>query len=424
MRVLVVGGGGREHALAWKLRQSPRVRELFCAPGNGGIAGVADCVRIAADDVPGLLAFARERRIDLTVVGPEAPLSAGIVDRFEGEGLRIFGASRAAAAIEGSKAFAKELMRRHGIPTADSRTFTDAGAALARVREAGAPLVVKADGLAAGKGVIICRTVAEAEEALQAIMVRRVFGAAGDRVLVEEFLEGEEASFLVFSDGKSVVAMPASQDHKAVFDGDRGPNTGGMGAYSPAPVVTPAIHEEVMRTVMLPTVRAMAAEGRPYRGVLYAGLMITKAGIKVLEYNARFGDPEAQPVLMRMESDLLPVLEACVEGRLAGEQVLWRDDAAVCVVLASGGYPGAYETGLPIDGLEAAGREEGVVVFHAGTAARDGRIVTAGGRVLGVTARGATVREAVDRCYRAAGKISFDGMHYRRDIAHRALQRT
>jgi phosphoribosylamine--glycine ligase len=421
MKVLVVGGGGREHALAWKLRQSPLVRQLFCAPGNGGIAAVAECVPIAADDVHALLAFAREHAIDLTVVGPEAPLSAGIVDLFERHGLRVFGASRAAAEIEGSKAFAKELMRRHGIPTADCRTFTDAAAALAWVRAAGAPLVVKADGLAAGKGVVICRSVAEAEQAVREIMERRVFGAAGDRVLVEEFLEGEEASFLAFTDGRSVVAMPASQDHKAVFDGDRGPNTGGMGAYSPAPVVTPALAEEVMRTVMLPTVRAMAEEGRPYRGVLYAGLMITKAGIRVLEYNARFGDPEAQPVLMRMKSDLVPVLAACIDGRLERQSVEWHDDAAVCVVLASGGYPGAYPTGLPISGLEEAGREEGVVVFHAGTAARDGRIVTTGGRVLGVTARGATIREAVDRGYRAVSRISFDGMHYRKDIAHRAL---
>jgi phosphoribosylamine--glycine ligase len=422
MRVLVVGGGGREHALAWKLRQSPRVRELFCAPGNGGIAQVATCVPIDATDVRGLLAFAQERRIDFTVVGPEAPLSAGLVDLFADHGLRAFGASRAAAELEGSKAFAKELMRRHGIPTAAARTFTDVGQARAYVRATGAPLVVKADGLAAGKGVIICRTLAEAEAALVDIMERRLFGSAGDRVLIEEFLEGEEASFLAFTDGEAVVAMPASQDHKAVFDGDRGPNTGGMGAYSPAPVVTPALEAEVMRTVMVPTVRAMAAEGRPYRGVLYAGLMITAAGIRVLEYNARFGDPEAQPVLMRMDGDLLPVLEACVDGRLAQTPVAWLEDAAVCVVLASGGYPGAYPKGLPIDGLAEAAREEGVVVFHAGTALRDGRVVTDGGRVLGVTARGATVRAAVDRAYRAAGKISFEGMHYRRDIAYRALK--
>jgi phosphoribosylamine--glycine ligase len=423
MKVLVVGGGGREHALAWKLRQSPRVPELYCAPGNGGIAQVATCVPIEATDVRALLAFAREKQIDFTVVGPEAPLSAGLVDLFAEHGLRAFGASRAAAELEGSKAFAKELMRRHGIPTAEARSFTDLDAARAHVRALGAPLVVKADGLAAGKGVIICRTLPEAEEALAEIMERRAFGAAGDRVLVEEFLVGEEASFLAFTDGDAVVAMPASQDHKAVFDGDQGPNTGGMGAYSPAPVVTQALADEVMRTVMIPTVRAMAAEGRPYRGVLYAGLMITKNGIRVLEYNARFGDPEAQPVLMRMQGDLLPVLEACVDGRLAQTPVAWLDDAAVCVVLASGGYPGNYPKGLPIVGLDEAAREEGVVVFHAGTARRDGQVVTAGGRVLGVTARGATVREAVDRAYRAAGKISFEGMHYRKDIAYRALER-
>jgi phosphoribosylamine--glycine ligase len=421
MDVLVVGGGGREHALAWKLRQSPRIREVFCAPGNGGIGGVATCVPIPADDLPALLAFARERSIGLTVVGPEAPLSAGIVDLFESHGLRVFGASRAAAELEGSKSFAKELMRRHGIPTAEARSFTDPAAARAYVRAAGAPLVVKADGLAAGKGVVICRSVGEADDAIASIMERRAFGAAGARVLIEEFLVGEEASFLAFTDGTNVVAMPSSQDHKAVFDGDQGPNTGGMGAYSPAPVVTPALHEEVMRTVMAPTVRAMAEAGRPYRGVLYAGLMITASGIRVLEYNARFGDPEAQPILLRMKSDLLPVLEACIDGRLVTEPIAWHDDPAVCVVLASGGYPGSYPTGRPISGLEQAARVDGVVVFHAGTAARDGRIVTTGGRVLGVTARGATLREAVDRAYEAAGKISFDGMHYRRDIAHRAL---
>jgi phosphoribosylamine--glycine ligase len=386
------------------------------------MGGVATCVPIEAGDLSGLLAFARERAIGLTVVGPEAPLSVGIVDLFEEHGLRVFGASRAAAELEGSKTFAKELMRRHGIPTAAARSFTDASEARAWVRSAGTPLVIKADGLAAGKGVMICRTGEEAEAALAAIMEQRAFGSAGDRVLVEEFLQGEEASFLAFTDGRTVVAMPASQDHKAVFDGDQGPNTGGMGAYSPAPVVTPALHDEVMRTVMEPTVRAMAAAGRPYRGVLYAGLMITSGGIKVLEYNARFGDPEAQPILCRMKGDLLPVLEACIDGRLSATAVDWHEDAAVCVVLASGGYPGAYPTGLPISGLEEAGREEGVVVFHAGTALRDGRIVTTGGRVLGVTARGATIRQAIDRSYRAASKISFEGMHYRRDIGQKALR--
>jgi len=421
MRVLVVGGGGREHALAWKLRQSPRVRQVLCAPGNGGIREVATCVPIDAADVHALLAFAQKERVDLTVVGPEAPLAAGIVDLFEMHGLRIFGADRAAAGLEGSKAFAKELMRRHGIPTAAARVFTDPAEARGYLREVGAPVVVKADGLAAGKGVVICRTLGEAEEALRAIMEERIFGSAGERCIVEEFLEGEEASFLAFTDGTTVVPMPASQDHKAVFDGDQGPNTGGMGAYSPAPVVTPALQEQVMAEVMVPTVRAMAAEGRPYRGVLYAGLMITAAGPKVLEYNARFGDPEAQPILARLESDLLPLLEACIDGTLADARPIWRPDAAVCVVLASGGYPGRYPTGLPIAGLEEAGREEGVVVFHAGTALRDGRVVTAGGRVLGVTARGATIREAVDRGYRAAAKIGFEGLHYRRDIAHRAL---
>jgi phosphoribosylamine--glycine ligase len=421
MRVLVVGGGGREHALCWKLLQSPRVTAVFCAPGNGGIRQIAACPPIDVTDLHGLLALAQAERIDLTVVGPEAPLSMGIVDLFEHHGLRVFGASRRAAEIEGSKAFSKELMHRHGIPTAFARVFTDPAEAKVYIREVGAPIVVKADGLAAGKGVLLCATVAEAEDAVKMIMEDRIFGEAGDRLVVEEFLVGEEASFLAFTDGTTVLPMPSAQDHKAVFDGDQGPNTGGMGAYSPAAVVTPELHEEVMTKVMLPTVRAMAAEGRPYRGVLYAGLMITARGPKVLEYNARFGDPEAQPILCRLESDLLPLLEACIDGTLAAQKPHWREEAAVCVVLASGGYPGRYATGFPINGLDAAAREAGVTVFHAGTAERDGRIVTAGGRVLGVTAIGATVREAIDRSYRAAGRIAFQGMHYRRDIGRKAL---
>ncbi len=423
MKVLVVGGGGREHALAWKLRQSPRVTEVLCAPGNGGIREVATCHAIDAADLHGLLALARAERVDLTVVGPEAPLAMGLVDLFEQHGLRVFGASRAAAELEGSKAFAKEIMRRAGIPTAAAGVFDAADAARAYARELGAPLVVKADGLAAGKGVVICRTVAEADDAVKMIMEDRVFGDAGARCVVEEFLEGEEASFLAFTDGEAILAMPSSQDHKAVFDRDQGPNTGGMGAYSPAPVVTPELHAEVMERIVGPTVRQMAAEGRPYRGVLYAGLMVTDRGPKVLEYNARFGDPEAQPILARLESDLLPLLEACIDGTLAAQRPVWRDDPAVCIVLASGGYPGRYQTGLPISGLAEAAREPGVTVFHAGTAERDGRIVTAGGRVLGVTAVGKTVAEAIERGYRGVDHISFEGMHCRRDIGHRALAR-
>jgi phosphoribosylamine--glycine ligase len=422
MKVLVVGSGGREHALVWKLRQSPRVSEVLCAPGNGGIRRLAACSPIDAADIHGLLALAESQKVDLTVVGPEAPLSMGIVDLFEQHGRRIFGATRRAAEIEGSKAFSKELMHRHRIPTAVARVFVTAAEARSYIRDVGAPIVVKADGLAAGKGVVICRTVADADDAVKMIMEDRVFGDAGTRVIVEELLEGEEASFLAFTDGETVLPMPSAQDHKAVFDGDQGPNTGGMGAYSPAPVVSPALHEEVMASVMLPTVRAMAAEGRPYRGVLYAGLMITAKGPKVLEYNARFGDPEAQPILCRLESDLLPLLEACIDGTLSQQRPVWRPEAAVCVVLASGGYPGRYATGMPIQGLEDAGRVDGVTVFHAGTAEKDGRIVTAGGRVLGVTAIGATVRDAIDRSYLAAGKISFEGMHYRRDIGRKALR--
>jgi phosphoribosylamine--glycine ligase len=422
MKVLVVGSGGREHAIAWKLRQSPRVRAIFCAPGNGGIRRIAQCPPIDATDLHGLLAFAQREEIDLTVVGPEAPLSMGIVDLFEQHGLRVFGASRRAAELEGSKAFAKELMRRHDIPTAIARVFTAPDEARAYIREVGVPVVVKADGLAAGKGVIICRTLAETDDAVKMIMEDRVFGDAGDRVIVEEFLEGEEASFLAFTDGTTVLPLPTTQDHKTVFDHDQGPNTGGMGAYSPAPVVTPALHDEIMRTVMVPTVRGMAAEGRPYRGVLYAGIMVTAKGPRVLEYNARFGDPEAQPILSRLESDLLPVLEACIDGTLDAQQPVWRAESSVCVVLASGGYPGRYQTGFPIEGLAAAGAEEGVVVFHAGTAEKDGAIVTAGGRVLGVTALGPTIRDAIAKSYRAVEKISFHGCHYRHDIGRKALR--
>jgi phosphoribosylamine--glycine ligase len=423
MRVLVIGSGGREHALVWKIARSPRVRKIYCAPGNAGIADLAECVPIPAGDLPGLLEFARLQSIDLTVVGPEGPLSEGIVDLFEKEGFRIFGASRRAAEIEASKSFAKSLMTRYGIPTAAGQGFTDRGKAVEYLRRIGTPVVIKADGLAAGKGVIVCRTEAEALAALDRVMVQREFGAAGNQVLIEEFLTGEEASFLAFTDGRTVLPLPSSQDHKAIFDDDQGPNTGGMGAYSPAPVVDRIIHRRVMNEIMIPTVKAMAAEGRPYKGVLYAGLMIDRDRIKVLEFNGRFGDPEAQPLLMRVKSDIIPVMEAVIDGRL--DQVALDIDrrASVCVVMASKGYPGAYPKGLPIHGLEAAGRMPDVAVFHAGTARRQDAVVTDGGRVLGVTALGDTVEAAIATAYAAVGAIGWDGAYYRKDIGRKALQR-
>jgi phosphoribosylamine--glycine ligase len=423
MKILVVGGGGREHALVWKLNQSPKVSKVFCAPGNGGISQIAECPDIDGTDIHGLLAFAVKNAVDLTLVGPEAPLSMGIVDLFEQNGLKVFGASRAAAEIESSKAFSKDLMKKYKIPTAYYRVFESSDEALEYIRETGAPTVVKADGLAAGKGVILCPTVKEAEEAVQMIMVDKLFGDAGERLVVEEFLEGEEASFLAFSDGKTVLPMASSQDHKPVFDDDKGPNTGGMGAYSPAPVVTEELHRQIMEQVMIPTVEGMAAEGRPYKGILYAGIMVTADGPKVLEFNARFGDPEAQPILPRMEDDLVPVLEACIDGTLDQVSLTWKKEASVCVVMASGGYPGKYDNGVPIGNLDEAASEEGVIVFHAGTAAKDGGIVSAGGRVLGVTALGPTVREAIEKAYRAVEKVDFPGSHFRRDIGMKALQR-
>jgi phosphoribosylamine--glycine ligase len=423
MRVLVVGSGGREHALVWKLKQSPRIKQVFAAPGNAGIAELAECAEIGASEVRRLADFAVSRGIDLAVVGPEVPLTLGIVDEFEARGLRIFGANQKAAALEGSKVFAKRLMKKYKIPTGFFQTFYRAEDAKRYIQDVGAPIVVKADGLAAGKGAIVCQTVKEALEAVRMIMEDRVFGDAGEKVVVEEFLSGEEASFLAFTDGETVLPMASSQDHKAVLDNDKGPNTGGMGAYSPAPVVTGAVHRKIMDQVMIPTVKAMAGEGRPYRGVLYAGLMIKGGEPRVLEFNARFGDPEAQPLLMRMESDLLPILEAVIDGRLHEVAIEWKPEPAVCVVMASGGYPGAYEKGKVITGLRAASRLKDVVVFHAGTALAGGKVVTGGGRVLGVTALGADIAEAIDRAYRAVEKIRWDGVHYRTDIGKKALAR-
>lgn len=423
MKVLVVGGGGREHALVWKIAQSPLVEKVYCAPGNPGIGTIAENVPLAVDDLPGLLAFAREREIGLTVVGPELPLSLGIVDLFEEHGLLIFGARRNAAIIEASKAFSKDLMKKYGVPTAAYDVFTEVEPAVAFIDKVGVPIVIKADGLAAGKGVIIAQSRDEAVATVTDMLSGNSFGSAGSRVVIEEFLVGEEASFLAFTDGKTIIPLASAQDHKAVFDGDKGPNTGGMGAYSPAPVVTPAIHDFAMAEVMKRTVDGMAAEGRPYRGVLYAGLMINGNDVKVLEFNARFGDPECQPLLMRMKSDIVPVLLGVARGDLSGVAVEWQDKAAVCVVMAAGGYPGDYRKGDVIRGLSEAAAIDDLYVFHAGTAEKNGAVVTSGGRVLGVTGLGSTVKEAIDRAYEGVGKISWDGVQFRSDIGAKALKR-
>jgi phosphoribosylamine--glycine ligase len=422
-RVLVVGGGGREHALAWKLARSPRLGALYAAPGNPGMASLAECVPVRADDVAAVVDLVERERIDLTVVGPEAPLALGMVDALESRGRLVFGPSRAAAALESSKVFAKALFARSGIPTARFGTFDDPRAARAFVDELGGRAVVKADGLAAGKGAVVCADPAAAARAIGDMLERRVFGDAGARVIVEEYLEGEEVSVFALTDGRAACPLASAQDHKAVFDGDRGPNTGGMGAYSPAPVLGPALERQVLEEVLEPTIRAMSAEGRPYRGVLFAGLMLTAAGLRVLEYNVRFGDPECQVLMLRLADDLLPLCQAVAEGRGLPPSLRWRSEAAVCVVLASGGYPGEYSTGLPIEGIERAEAHAGVTVFHAGTVRRDGRFATAGGRVLGVTALGADIPAAVAAAYAAAAEIRFDGVHYRRDIGRRALER-
>lgn len=423
MKVLVIGGGGREHALAWKLAQSPKVSRVFVAPGNPGTAGEAKCenVPVAATDVAGLLAFAGQAGIDLTLVGPEAPLVAGVVDTFRDAGLRIFGPTQAAAQLEGSKAFAKDFLARHRIPTASYRVFTEAEPALAYVRQHGAPIVVKADGLAAGKGVIVAQTVAEAEAAITD-MLGGQFGAAGARVVVEAFLAGEEASFIVMVDGHHILPMATSQDHKARDAGDLGPNTGGMGAYSPAPVVTPAIAEAVMRTIIEPTVQGMALDGLPYTGFLYAGLMIDEAGAaRVLEFNCRFGDPETQPIMRRLDSDLVELVEAAIDGQLDRVHAQWNPQAAVGVVLAASGYPATVRTGDVIQGLDAV--PAGVKVFHAGTRQAGDALVTAGGRVLCVTALGDTVAAAQQAAYAGVAAVHFDGGFFRSDIGWRAVAR-
>lgn len=423
MKILVIGSGGREHALVWKIAQSPLVSKIYCAPGNPGIGQLAENVPLTVDDLPGLLAFAKTTGIDLTVVGPELPLSLGIVDLFEEHGLKVFGARRNAALIEASKAFSKDIMKKYNVPTAFYEVFTEIEPAVAYIEKHGAPIVVKADGLAAGKGVVVAQTVDEATAAVREMLSGNAFGDAGSRVVIEEFLKGEEASFLAFTDGRNIIPLASAQDHKAVFDGDKGPNTGGMGAYSPAPVVTPAMHEKAMNEVLRRTIDGMAAEGRPYRGVLYAGLMIDGDSVKTLEFNARFGDPECQPLLMRMKSDIVPVLMAVAEGDISGVQIEWHDQAAVCVVMAAKGYPGDYPKGDVISGLDKAAVIPDLFVFHAGTALKEGNFVTNGGRVLGVTGRGNSVQAAIDRAYQGVDAIRWDGVQFRRDIGAKAVKR-
>jgi len=422
MKVLIVGGGGREHAIAWKLSQSQKVDKIYCTPGNAGIAELAECIEVAPDDFGALLNFVKYEWIDLTIVGPEDPLSKGIVDVFEKEGRRIIGPTKAAAMLESSKIFAKDFMRRYRIPTAEYKVFTSYMHAEDHVRMMGAPIVIKADGLAAGKGVFVASTVDEAIDALRLIMKDRAFGEAGDRVVVEKCLQGEEASFMVFTDGETIVPMVSSQDHKRVFDGDTGLNTGGMGAYSPAPIITQSFEKEIVDTIMRPVIEGMKSEGIKYKGILYAGLMINNNKPSVLEFNCRLGDPETQPVLTRLSTDLLDICLALTDGKLSELDVKWKPEAAVCVVLAAKGYPGAYPKGDVIEGLDQVKKMESVTVFHAGTTFKNNSVVTNGGRVLGVTALGSDIRVARDKAYEAIKNIHFNGMHYRKDIAYRALK--
>jgi phosphoribosylamine---glycine ligase len=422
MKILVIGSGGREHAIAWRLAQSPKVSRVFVAPGNAGTAREDGLFNLDLNTIPEWVRFAKADAIHATVVGPEGPLAEGVVDAFRAEGLRIFGPSKAAAQLEASKDFAKRFMARHGIPTARHETFTAARAAHAHIDRHETPVVIKADGLAAGKGVVVASTAAEAHEAIDMMLSGDKLGEAGHRVVVEEFLEGEEASFIVMVDGHHVLPLASSQDHKRIFDGDEGPNTGGMGAYSPAPVVTPEVHHRAMSEIVMPAVRAMAAEGTPYTGFLYAGLMIDAQGApRVVEFNCRLGDPEAQPILMRLKSDLLDLVDHAIDGRLQDVEAAWDRRAALGVVLAAAGYPGAPRKGDEIVGLPRGDHD--VHVFHAGTAMRDGKMVTSGGRVLCVTALGDKVQIAAERAYEVAEKVHFEGMQYRRDIGHRAFGR-
>jgi len=423
MRVLVVGSGGREHALVWKIAQSKKVGKIFCAPGNGGIKELAEIVNVKADDIDALLNFAKENKIDLTVAGPEVPLVKGIVDRFTEEGLRIFGPTKELAMLEGSKVFSKETMKRFGAPTADFKVFTDAAKAKEYLRKKGAPIVVKADGLAAGKGVVVAKTIEEAEDAIESMLVKKIFGSAGEKIILEDCLEGEEASILVFSDGKNIVPLVSSQDHKRIFDNDKGLNTGGMGVYSPAPVVSGEIFDEIIESSFRPIIDGFSKEGKFYKGVLYGGLMITKDGPMLLEFNVRFGDPETQAILPRLKSDLVDALTACIDGTLDKIDIQWDERPCLCVVLASGGYPGSYEKHKEIIGLIDVKKWEDVIVFHAGTAFEDGKIFTSGGRVLGVTGMGRDIKQAKLNAYSAIDRIKFKNMQYRKDIGDRAIKR-
>jgi phosphoribosylamine--glycine ligase len=415
VKVLVVGSGGREHTLVWKIAQSPKVDQIYSAPGNPGMKNIATCVNISVDDIKGLADFAEENSVDLTLVGPEAPLVAGIVDEFENRGLDIFGPGKEAAQIEGSKVFSKNLMKKYKIPTGDYRVFEKAQDAIDYINISDVPLVVKAEGLAAGKGVIIAQDRDEAKAAVESIMIDRAFGKSGNRIIIEEYLEGPEVTVLAFCDGKVAVPMVSSRDHKRIFDDNKGPNTGGMGAVSPAPAYSAELSEVVEKNIIQRTVNAMANEGKPFKGILYTGLMLTKAGPKVLEYNCRFGDPETQVVIPRLKTDLIDIVKAVIKGNLIHTEIEWKEETAVCVVMASDGYPGHYEIGKPIKGLEEA-EQKGSIVFHAGTAVKNDAIVTSGGRVLGVTALGKEIHDARQKAYEAISQIHFEGMHYRKDI--------
>jgi phosphoribosylamine---glycine ligase len=423
MKILVIGSGGREHALIWKIKQSPAVSNIYCAPGSAAIGELAESVAIGSEEIEKLTDFVYREKIDLTVVGPELPLTLGIADSFAARGLKIFGPNRAAAQLEGSKAFAKEILRENDIPTATFGIFTDAPPAKQYIAQQPPPYVVKADGLAAGKGVLICGTRADAEFAIEEILARKSFGKAGEKLIIEEFLEGEEASFMALTDGDHILPLASSQDHKRVFDNDQGPNTGGMGAYSPAPVLTAVIHQVILNDILNPLLAGLKNRGILYQGIIYVGLMVTKSGPKVLEFNARFGDPECQPIMMRLKSDIVPLFEATLDGKLSEVEATWHSDAAASVVLCSTGYPGAYETGKEIHGLDKLKHWKHGFVFHAGTANVGGRWVTAGGRVLGVTARGTSIATALNNVYGAVSEISWEGMHYRKDIGSRALER-
>lgn len=422
MKILVVGSGGREHALVWKIAQSPLAGKIYCAPGNGGIEEIAQCVDIAADDINALLDFAQTVKIDITVIGPEVPLAAGIVDAFQSKGLKIFGPSLLASRLESSKIFAKNIMKKYNIPTSDFKEFTDLDSALNFIRQENRPLVIKADGLCAGKGVFVCATLAEQEQAVNSILKDKTFGDSGGRIIIEDCLAGPEASIIVISDGDNVVTLASSQDHKRIFDDDLGPNTGGMGAYSPAPVVTPKILEYIQQRIIIPTIKGMKSEGTPFSGVLYAGVMITENGPKVLEFNVRFGDPETQAILPRLKSDLLEMILKTVDKKLAGYIPEWDPRSCVCVVLASGGYPGEYKKGKIIKGLNQVDASKDEIVFHAGTKKNEGEIITSGGRVLGVTSLGGDIKSAIDNSYAVLEKINFESMFFRRDIGKKALE--